>query len=372
MALHHILAINPGSTSTKVAIYVNTKVIFLKSIPHKLEELSEFKKVSDQFEYRKNIILEELKNAHIELDRIEAVVGRGGLIKPIKSGTYKINEEMKKDLRSGVLGEHASNLGGLIADNIAKELPNAQAFIADPVVVDELDDVARISGHPHFRRLSIFHALNQKATARSYARLLNKKYEDMNLIIAHLGGGITVGAHKEGKVIDVNQGLDGEGPFSPERSGTLPVGALARLCFEEGMTYEEIKEMITGKGGYVAYFNTNNAYEIELMADDGDEKANLVQDAMSYQVAKEIGAMATVLHGDVDGIILTGGIANNPMVVEYIKKMVSFIAPVIIYPGEDEMHALAMNGLRVLKGELEAMEYNDENLVKPKLPNQDS
>lgn len=368
MALHHILAINPGSTSTKVAIYVNTKVIFLKSIPHERSELSRFSKVSEQFEYRKKIILEELKNAHIELDKIEAVVGRGGLIKPIKSGTYRINEEMKKDLRTGVLGEHASNLGGLIADDIAGDLPNAQAFIADPVVVDEMEDVARISGHPNFRRMSIFHALNQKATARSYARLLNKKYEDMNLIIAHLGGGITVGAHKEGRVIDVNQGLDGEGPFSPERSGTLPVGALARLCYEEGMSYPEVKCMITGQGGYVAYFNTNNAYEIELMADDGDEKAKLIQDAMSYQVAKEIGAMATVLRGDVDGIILTGGIANNPMVVEYIKKMVSFIAPVIIYPGEDEMHALAMNGLRVLKGELEPREYTDENMVKPSLP----
>ncbi|MFC2098271.1 butyrate kinase [Bacteroidota bacterium] len=369
MAFHHILAINPGSTTTKVAIYVNTKVIFLKSIPHDCDELQKFSKVSDQFQYRKDIILEELKNAHIELDKIEAVVGRGGLIKPIMSGTYRINEEMKKDLRTGVLGEHASNLGGLIADDIANALPNALAFIADPVVVDEMEDVARISGHPKFQRISIFHALNQKATARSYARLLNKKYEDMNLIIAHLGGGITVGAHKEGRVIDVNQGLDGEGPFSPERSGTLPVGALARLCFEEGISYPEVRKMITGEGGYVAYFNTNNAYEIELMADEGEKEANLIQNAMSYQVAKEIGAMATVLHGDVDGIILTGGIANNPMVVEYVKKMVSFIAPVIIYPGEDEMHALAMNGLRVLKGELKPKEYTEENMVKTDLPN---
>lgn len=372
MALHHILAINPGSTSTKVAIYVNTKVIFLKSIPHDVDELARFKKISDQFEYRKNIVLEELKSAHIEIDKIEAVVGRGGLVKPIKSGIYRINEEMKKDLRSGLLGEHASNLGGLIADEIAHALPRAEAFIADPVVVDELEDVARISGHPKFTRLSIFHALNQKATARSYARLLNKKYEDMNLIIAHLGGGISVGAHKEGRVIDVNQALDGEGPFSPERSGTLPVGALARFCFEEGVNYEEVQKMITGEGGFVAYFDTNNAYQIELQADGGDERTKLIQDAMSYQVAKEIGAMATVLRGDVDGIILTGGIANNPMVVEYIKKMVSFIAPVIIYPGEDEMHALAMNGLRILKGELEPKEYNEENMVKPILPDRES
>ena len=213
MAYHHILAINPGSTSTKVAVYVNTKIIFLKSIPHDVEALKQFMKISDQFEYRRDIILEELENAHIELDKIAAIVGRGGLIKPIKSGTYIINEEMKKDLRTGILGEHASNLGGLIADSIAQSLPNAKAYIADPVVVDELEDVARITGHPKFHRLSIFHALNQKATARSYARLLNRKYEEMNLIIAHLGGGITVGAHKEGRVIDVNQGLDGEGPL---------------------------------------------------------------------------------------------------------------------------------------------------------------
>jgi len=372
MAYHHILAINPGSTSTKVAVYVNTKIIFLKSIPHNVEELNQFSKISNQFEYRRNIILEELKNAHIELDSIEAIVGRGGLIKPIRSGTYHINEAMKKDLQTGILGEHASNLGGLIADSIAQILPNARAYIADPVVVDELEDVARISGHPKFHRLSIFHALNQKATARSYARLLNKKYEDLNLIIAHLGGGISVGAHKQGRVIDVNQALDGEGPFSPERSGTLPVGALVRLCYEDDIPYEDVKKMIQGEGGYVAYFKTNNAYEIELMADGGDEKARLIQDAMSYQVAKEIGAMATVLNGEVDAIILTGGMANNPMVDEYIKKMVSYIAPVVIYPGEDEMHALAMNGLRVLKGEIIAKEYIPENMVSGQIPDQEN
>jgi butyrate kinase len=372
MAYHHILAINPGSTSTKVAVYVNTKIIFLKSIPHNAEDLKKYTKISDQFEYRRDIILEELRNAHIELDRIQAVVGRGGLIKPIKSGTYNINEEMKKDLQTGILGEHASNLGGLIADSIAQTLPIAKAYIADPVVVDELEDVARITGHPKFRRLSIFHALNQKATARSYARLLNKKYEDLNLIIAHMGGGISIGAHKQGRVIDVNQALDGEGPFSPERSGTLPAGALAKLCYEEEIPYEEVKKMITGEGGYVAYFKTNNAYEIELMADGGDEKARLIQDALAYQVAKEIGAMATVLHGEIDAIILTGGIANNPMVNEYIKKMVSYIAPVVIYPGEDEMHALAMNGLRVLKGEIIPKDYTQENMVSGQIPDQDS
>ncbi len=363
MSNYHILAVNPGSTSTKIAVYINTKVVFLKSIQHSCEDIKRFKRISDQFEFRRDIIIEELKTAKIEIDNIQIVIGRGGLLKPIKSGIYAINDAMKKDLLEGVLGQHASNLGGLIADDIARLLPNAKAYIADPVVVDELEDVARITGLPQMRRISIFHALNQKATARSYSRLLNRRYEDLNLIIAHMGGGISIGAHKNGRVIDVNQALDGEGPFSPERSGTLPVGQLAKLCFEKNMTLEEVHKMIVGEGGYVAYFGTNNAYEIELMAMEGDEKARLIQDALSYQIAKTIGAMATVLNGKVDGIILTGGIANNPMVCEYIKKMVSFIAPVIIYPGEDEMHALAMNGLMLLKGEIEAREYDETNLV---------
>lgn len=363
MSNYHILAINPGSTSTKIAVYLNTKVVFLKSIQHSSEELKKFKRISDQFEYRRDIIIDELKNAKIEIEKIQIVIGRGGLVKPIKSGVYIINNAMRNDLLEGVLGQHASNLGGLIADDIARLLPNTKAYIADPVVVDELVDVARITGLPRFRRISIFHALNQKATARSYSRLLNKRYEDLNLIIAHMGGGISIGAHKNGRVIDVNQALDGEGPFSPERSGTLPVGQLAKLCFEEGMNLEKVHKMIVGEGGYIAYFGTNNAYEIELMAIEGDEKARLIQDAMSYQIAKTIGSMATVLQGKVDGIILTGGIANNPMVCEYIKKMVSFIAPVIIYPGEDEMHALAMNGLMLLKGEIEPRDYDESNMV---------
>jgi len=360
---HQVLVINPGSTSTKIAVYINTRVVFLKSIRHQLEELKKFKNISEQFEFRKNIILHELKIAEIDLNAIEAVVGRGGLIRPIKSGVYAINEAMKKDLSKGILGEHASNLGGLIADSIARSLPNAKAFIADPVVVDELRDVARIAGHPKFKRYSIFHALNQKATARSYSRLLNQTYEELNLIIAHMGGGISIGAHFKGQVIDVNQALDGEGPFSPERSGTLPVAALARMCFSGEYSLEDVKKMITGEGGYVAYFNTNSAYEIEMLANDGNKKAKLIQEAMSYQVAKHIGAMATVLQGDVDAIILTGGIANNTMVVEYIKKMVSFIAPVVIYPGEDEMHALAMNGLRVIRKQVEVLQYEEKNMV---------
>ena len=363
MGLRQILAINPGSTSTKIAVYLNSKLIFLKSINHSVEELAKFEKIVDQYSFRKNIILEELRYAHIEIDKIEIVVGRGGILKPIKSGVYAINERMKEDLREGFLGEHASSLGGLIADDIAKSLPDAQAYIADPVVVDEMEEVARIAGHPDFKRVSIFHALNQKATARSYARLLNKKYEDLNLIIAHMGGGISIGAHERGRVVDVNNALDGEGPFSPERTGTLPSGQLIKKCFEEEVSLDQMKKLITGEGGLMAYFGTNSAYQIELMALEGDQKAILIQNAMSYQIAKYIASMAAVLRGEVDAIILTGGIANNPMVDEYIKKMVSWIAPVIIYPGEDEMHALAMNGLLVLKGEVIPKEYSEENMI---------
>ncbi len=365
---HKILAINPGSTSTKIAVYHNAKPIFLKTIPHDPDQLAMFKRIGDQYDFRKNIVIKELKDSHIDIEAIEAVVGRGGLVHPIESGIYTINEKMRHDLLEGLMGEHASNLGGLIAHDIAMELPNCRAFIADPVVVDELQDVARITGHPEFQRHSIFHALNQKATARSYARLMNRKYEDLNLVIAHMGGGISVGAHKRGKVIDVNQALDGEGPFSPERSGTLPAGALARLCYEGKFTLEEVKKMITGEGGYMAYLGTNSAYEVELLVQDGDDRARLIQDAMSYQIGKEIAAMCAVLHGEVDAIILTGGISHNPMVVEYIKKMVSFMAPVVIYPGEDEMHALAMNGLMALKGEIIPKEYDEATMVNVKLP----
>lgn len=361
-----ILAINPGSTSTKIAVFHNSRPAFLKSIVHDSTVLDKYEKITDQYEFRKSCILKELKDSHIEIDKIQVIVARGGLVKPIKSGVYRINELMKSDLKKGIFGEHASNLGGLIADDIARQIPGCQAFIADPVVVDELEDVARFTGHPKFKRYSIFHALNQKAIARAYARLINRKYDELNLIIAHMGGGISVGAHHMGRVIDVNQALDGEGPFSPERSGTLPAGALARLCFEEGITLDEIKKMITGHGGLMAYLGTNSAYEVELMAQDGNEDARKIQDAMAYQIAKEIGSLSTVLKGSVDAIILTGGISHNTMVVEYIKSMVSFIAPVIIYPGEDEMHALAWNGLMIIKGEIQAKEYDETNMVEIK------
>ena len=352
-----ILSINPGSTSTKIAVYLGDKPVFLKNIKHSADDLKAFGKITDQYQYRKDIVLKELVDAGINIEKLHAVVGRGGLVKPIESGVYEVSNRLIEDLKKGVLGEHASNLGGLIAKDIANGIPSCRAFIADPVVVDELQDVARISGHPEFDRISIFHALNQKAIARVHAESIDRKYEELNLIVAHLGGGISVGAHRKGRVVDVNNALDGEGPFSPERSGTLPAGCLARACFSGKYTLDEIKKMITGKGGFVAYFGTNNAYEIELRAKDGDEKAILIQNAMSYQVAKEIGAMATVLHGKVDAIILTGGIAHNPMLVEYVKNMVEYIAPVVVYPGEDEMKALSMNGLMALTGKVECKVY---------------
>lgn len=357
MIVQRILAINPGSTSTKIAVYRNTKPRFLKSIRHSPEDINQFKRVIDQFSFRKDLILNELAKEDMKMDEITAVIGRGGIMKPLESGVYEVNEAMKDDLRTMKYGEHASSLGGLIADEIASSLPQARAFIANPTTVDEFHDVARISGHPLFKRLSIFHALNHKMIAQNHARLVGKMYEEMNLVVAHLGGGISVGAHNKGRVIDANQALDGGGPFGPERSGTLPVGALARLCFSGEYSYEEVKKMITGAGGYVAYFDTNDAYTVGLMAEQGNEKAKLVQNAMAYQVAKEIGAMSTVLKGQVDAILLTGGIAHNTVVVDYIKTMVAHIARVVVYPGEDEMKALAENALRVMLGEEECKIY---------------
>jgi butyrate kinase len=357
MENNRILAINPGSTSTKIAVYQNYTPLFLKCINHPIEELRKYKNIADQYEFRKTIILNELKHAEIDLKSITIIIARGGLIKPIESGIYEVNEAMLKDLTKGYLGEHASNLGGLISYDLAKTLPNAKALIADPVVVDELQDVARVAGHPKFKRYSIFHALNQKAIARNYAYSHDKKYDELNLIIAHLGGGISVGAHCKGKVIDVNNALDGEGPFSPERSGTVPSGQLVNLCYSNEYTIDEVKKMIVGEGGLIAYLGTNDAYKVELKARAGDKEALIIQEAMSYQVGKAIGEMAVVLKGDVDAILLTGGIANNSMVTDYIKSMVKFIAQVIVYPGDDEMKALAENALRVIKGEIKYKEY---------------
>lgn len=352
-----ILAINPGSTSTKIGVFVDLNPIFLKNIKHIPEDLEKFEKITDQFQYRKDIIAHELNAAGVPEDVVKAVVGRGGLLKPIESGVYIVNERMKEDLRNSPIGEHASNLGGLIADAFAQQLHNVQAYIANPVVVDELDDIARYSGNSKFQRKSIFHALNQKAVARSHAKSVMRKYEDMNLIVAHLGGGITVGAHCKGRVIDVNNGLDGEGPFSPERSGTLPIGDIVRTCFSGEFSQKDVMKMIKGAGGLVSYLGTNDAYAVEMRMMDGDKDYERVFEAMAYQVAKEIGAMSAALRGEVDGILITGGIAHSKWFVNKIIERVYKIGPVHVYPGEDEMKALAMNGMRVLKGETEAKIY---------------
>ena len=332
--------------------------IFLKNIKHIPEELDKFEKITDQFQYRKDIIAQQLNDGGVPENVVKAVVGRGGLLKPIESGVYIVNERMKEDLRNSPIGEHASNLGGLIADAFAQQLNNVKAYIANPVVVDELDDIARYTGHAMFQRKSIFHALNQKAVARSHAKSVMRKYEDMNLIVAHLGGGITVGAHCKGRVIDVNNGLDGEGPFSPERSGTLPIGDIVRACFSGEYSQKDVMKMIKGAGGLVSYLGTNDAYEVEMKMMDGDKEYEKVFEAMAYQVAKDIGAMSVVLRGEVDGILITGGIAHSKWFANKIIERVYKIGPVHVYPGEDEMKALAMNGMRIVKGETEAKIYS--------------
>lgn len=351
-----ILTINPGSTSTKIALFDNEEQIFSKTLRHSAEELSPFSTVASQFEFRKDIILDELQKAGYDIHSLDAIVGRGGLVKPIESGIYEVNERLAHDLENPVMGEHASNLGGLIARDIARQLNNGiKAYIADPVVVDELDSIARISGHPAIHRVSIFHALNQKVIARTYAGEIGKRYEELNLIVAHMGGGISVGAHAHGRVVDVNNALDGEGPFSPERSGGLPTGALVDLCFS-GKSKAEVRKMLKGEGGVVAYLGTNDMQFVETEAEQ-DSRYKLIQEAMCYQVSKEIGAMAAVLKGKVDAILLTGGIAYGKPVTDSIAARVEFIAPVKVYPGEDEMRALAMNGLMVLRGEMTVKVY---------------
>lgn len=347
---YKILTINPGSTSTKIAVYENETELFSKTLRHSVEEIGQFPTIASQFQYRKNIISEELKAAGFDLHSFHIIVGRGGLVKPIESGIYEVTAALAHDLEHPVMGEHASNLGGLIARDLVREIPGAKAYIADPVVVDELAPVARISGHPAFKRVSIFHALNQKMIGRTYAQEIGKKYEKLNLIIAHLGGGISVGAHRQGKVIDVNNALDGEGPFSPERSGGIPAGALMEVCFS-GKSKSDVQKMIKGNGGVVAYLHTNDIREVAEKSQHDPEYALILQ-AMCYQIAKEIGAMATVLDGQVDAVLLTGGIAHSERVTASITEKVKFIAPVKVYPGEDEMRALAMNGLMVLREEI--------------------
>ncbi|MDY0234922.1 MAG: butyrate kinase [Gudongella sp.] len=345
-----LLIINPGSTSTKIAVYKNEDLLFEHTLRHDVEELEPFKKVYDQYKFRKDIIVDFLKSKDIDLKELDGVVGRGGLLKPIEGGTYEVNDKMLEDLKAGLGGEHAANLGGILAYEIAKE-SDGRSFIVDPVVVDEMQDVARISGLKEIERKSIFHALNQKAVARRFAKELGKKYEDLNLIVAHLGGGVSVGAHQKGHVIDVNNALDGEGAFSPERSGGLPVGDMVKLCFSGKYTLDEVKKMLKGSGGLVSYLGTNDGREVVKSINSGDEYAKLIYKAMAYQVGKDIGACAAVLHGEVDQIIITGGIAYDKMFTSWVKEMIEFIARVTIYPGEDELQALVEGGLRIFRGE---------------------
>lgn len=352
-----ILAINPGSTSTKFAVYHGSECKLKRTLRHSIDDLSLYVNVIDQFEFRKGLIIDALVDEGFDVDKIKYVIGRGGLTYSLKSGVYLVNNRMLEHARAGIYGQHASNLGPLIADYIALQIPGARAFIADPVVTDELDSIARYSGHPLFERRSIFHALNQKAIARIHAKKLGHKYEELNLVIAHLGGGISVGAHLKGKVVDVNNALDGEGPFSPERSGTLPVGQVIDLCFSNKFQKDEIRRMVIGEGGYVAYLGTNDALEVEKRAAAGDEHARQIQDALGYQVSKAIGEMAVVLNGYVDAILLTGGLAFNKTLTDFITSKVEFISNVFVYPGEDELEALAMNALRVATGEVEPLEY---------------
>ena len=349
-----ILTINPGSTSTKIAVYENETEVFTETLYHLTEDLQSFKTIAEQFEFRKNAILETLDKQKFDLNTLNVIVGRGGLLYPVESGIYEVNQQMITDLTEAKNGSHASNLGGLIANKLAESIgKDVKAYIADPVVVDEMCSLARYTGHPLFKRLSIFHALNQKAIARTYAKKIGKPYEQLNLIVAHMGGGISIGVHQRGRVIDVNNALDGEGPYSPERSGTLPVGGVIQACFSGKYTIEEMKKMVNGKGGVVAYLGSNDLRACLAKYNEGDTLAIEVLSAMCYNIAKMIGAMATTLNGDIDAILLTGGIANDKKILmPLITERVKFIAPVEIFPGEDEMLALAQNGLMVAKGEI--------------------
>lgn len=358
MSREYILVINPGSTSTKVAIFKNEENLYQKNLSHSAEEVARFARVTDQYEYREAMILDWLKEIGISTESLAAVVGRGGLLKPMPGGTYRVTDVMIEDLKIGIQGEHASNLGGIIAKAIA-DPEGIPALITDPVATDEMDDIARISGLPELPRRSLVHALNIKAVARRAARDMGKGYADFNFIMVHLGGGISIAPLKKGKILDVN-GADDAGPFSPERTGGLPVGELAKLCYSGKYTYAEMRKKILGKSGLVAYLGTNNARDVVKLIEEGDKNADLIFDAMAYQIAKEIGSMAVVLKGEVDAIVLTGGLAYSELLCDRIRRRTEFIAPVKIYPGEDEMLALAQGAVRILKGEEKPKIYEEE------------
>lgn len=350
-----ILVINPGSTSTKIAVYEDETSLLVRNIRHTVEELSVYPQVMDQFEFRKSLVLKELETNHIPF-AFDAIIGRGGLVKPIPGGVYEVNEAMKRDTINA-MRTHACNLGGLIADELASRLPGCRAFIADPGVVDELEDIARITGSPFMPRITIWHALNQKAIARRFAKEHNTSYENLDLLICHLGGGISIAVHHHGRAIEANNALDGEGPFSPERAGTLPAGQLIDLCFSGQFTKDELKKRISGHAGLTAHLGTTDVPAIIQSIEEGDKKADLVLNAMIYNIAKAIGGAATVLCGKFDAILLTGGIAYSDYIISRLKERIAFIAPIHVYPGEGEMESLAFNALSALRGELPISVY---------------
>jgi butyrate kinase len=353
---YKILSINPGATSTRVALYQDAKAMKVEAIRHSPDDLSAFKHTLDQLEYRLGLILEFLQRNRVKVSDLSAVVGRGGPFKPLESGTYTVNERVLSDIKTGkVQADHPSNLGALIAHEITKDT-TVPAFIVDPVSVDEFPPVARISGLPQLERRSLSHALNIKMVARKAALRLGKKYEELNLIIVHLGSGISVSSHLKGRMIDVNNAND-MGPFSPQRAGALPATGLAKLCFSGKYTQPEMYSLLTKKGGLLAYLGTDNVEEVEKRMDQGDQKAKLIYEAMVYQIAKEIGAMATTLDGKVDAVVLTGGIANSERLIGLISDKVKFITEILVFPGEDEMEALSLGALRVLLGEEDPKEY---------------
>jgi len=358
MSTKHILVIYPEVDITKIAVYRNISLIFLKSIRHKADILSGFPNVIAELDYRTELILDELKNNQINFEDIAVVMARGGLIKPLHSGVYQVNEAMKRDLRVGVMGVHATNLGGLIADKIASMLPDAKAYLADPVVVDELEPIARVSGLPEIERNSIFHALNHKNVSREYAKSLNRKYDELNLIVAYIGtGGVSVGAHQGGKVIDVNQAFDGDGPFSMTRTGGLPVGQVIDLCYSGKYTHQQMRKQVTEQGGIQGYLGTKSLTQVLSLIDEGDEQATFIMDAMAYQIAKEIGSMATVLECKVDAILIMGSILNSKFFTSQLMRRIEKIAPISVYPIVNDLDSLAMNGMMILHGEADIIEY---------------
>ena len=353
-----ILVINPGSTSTKMAVFEDETSVLVRNIVHTPEELAQFDDVIEQQDFRRQLVLDELQQAGIPME-FDAVIGRGGLVKPLEGGVYEINDLMIQDTHSGIaLHNHACNLGCLIAHEIAASIPNCRSFIADPGIVDELNDYARISGSPLMNRICIWHALNQRAIARRSASEIGKEYADLNLLICHMGGGISVAAHEKGRAVDANNALDGEGPFSPERAGSLPASDLIRLCFSGKYTEKQLLKRIAGKAGLNAHLGTNDVREvIRRIEDYGDEHARLILDAMIYHVAKNIAAESAVLSGSIDAILLTGGLARSEYVISRLRKRIGFLAPVRCFPGEDEMEALALNALAVLQGKRKAKVY---------------